>query len=66
MNGRNESEQIATVKYLEDMLGQLRQMAVNHKLEFLAYLIDMAHIEAVDILRRGQSNPGIDKRDSAA
>jgi hypothetical protein len=40
-----------TLGYIHAMLGELRGMAEAEKLDMLAYLIDMAHTEAGDILR---------------
>jgi hypothetical protein len=40
-----------TLDYLQSMLGQLRQMADAERLDMLAYLIEMAYIEASDIIR---------------
>ncbi|MER2534549.1 MAG: hypothetical protein ABTQ31_05230 [Rhizobiaceae bacterium] len=40
-----------TLDYLQSMLGQLRQMAEAEGLDMLAYLIEMAYIEASDIIR---------------
>lgn len=40
-----------SLDYLQSMLGQLRIMAEAERLDFLAYLIEMAYIEAGDIIR---------------
>ena len=37
--------------YLQSMLGQLRTMAEAERCDMLAYLIEMAYIEASDIIR---------------
>jgi hypothetical protein len=37
--------------YLQAMLGQLRTMAEAERCDMLAYLIEMAYIEASDIIR---------------
>ena len=37
--------------YLQSMLGQLRTMAQAERCDMLAYLIEMAYIEASDIIR---------------
>lgn len=34
--------------YIADMAGQLQQMAQRERLDFLAYLLDLARIEAGD------------------
>lgn len=66
MNGKRIDEQISTIKYIGDMLGQLRFMAASQKLDLLAYLIDMAHIEATDVARKQHQSIEADKGDSAA
>lgn len=53
-------EQIArrrtdTLDYVQAMLGQLRTMAEAERCDMLAYLIEMAYVEASDILRGEQS-----------
>lgn len=40
-----------TLDYVQSMLGQLRTMAKNERCDMLAYLIEMAYVEASDILR---------------
>lgn len=40
-----------TLDYMQSMLGQLRQMAEVERCHMLAYLIEMAYIEAGDIMR---------------
>jgi hypothetical protein len=40
-----------TLDYLEGMLAELRALAQAERLDMLAYLIDMAHVEAADIAR---------------
>lgn len=37
--------------YIQSMLGQLRQMAEVERCDMLAYLVEMAYIEASDIIR---------------
>ncbi|MCO5084980.1 MAG: hypothetical protein M9955_25380 [Rhizobiaceae bacterium] len=44
-------EQTETLEYLQSMLAQLRTLAQAEHHDMLAYLIDMAHMEAVDIAR---------------
>ncbi|MEQ8601954.1 MAG: hypothetical protein RID96_10795 [Nitratireductor sp.] len=41
-----------TLDFIQSMLAQLRTMAEAERLEMLAYLIEMAYVEAGD-LRRG-------------
>jgi hypothetical protein len=45
-DGRSDS-----LDYLQSMLGQLRNLAESEKYDVLTYLIDMAYLEASDILR---------------
>ena len=40
-----------TLDYLQSMLGQLRTLAEAERLDMLAYLIEMAYLEASDIIR---------------
>lgn len=41
------------LEYIQAMLGQLRLMAEDHRLDMLSYMIELAYIEANDI-RRGE------------
>lgn len=45
--------------YMQSMLGQLRTMAESERCDMLAYLIEMAYIEASDIIR-GQRPARVD------
>ena len=56
-----------TLDYLQSMLGQLRTMAEAERCDMLAYLIEMAYVEASDIIR-GERPARVqpDKRRSAA
>ena len=40
-----------TLDYIQSMLGQLRNMAEAERCDMLAYLIEMAYVEANDIVR---------------
>lgn len=40
-----------TLDYVQAMLGQLRIMALAERSDMLAYLIEMAYVEASDIIR---------------
>lgn len=40
-----------TLDYMQSMLGQLRTMAEAERCDLLAYLIEMAYVEASDIIR---------------
>jgi uncharacterized tellurite resistance protein B-like protein len=56
-----------TLDYLQQMLGQLRNMAEAERCDFLAYLIEMAYIEAGDIIRGERpSRIAQDKADTPA
>lgn len=61
-----------TLDYLQSMLGELRTMAEAERHDMLAYLIEIAYIEASDIIRGarpariGPSSVFHHKRDSAA
>ena len=62
-----------SLDYLRSMLGQLRDIAQGERADMLAYLIEMAYVEASDILRGARpvrtderSNLANRKRDSAA
>jgi hypothetical protein len=46
--GRKRAE---TLDYIQSMLGQLRIMAENEQCDMLAYLIEMAYVEASDVVR---------------
>ena len=51
-------EQTETLEYLQSMLAQLRTLAQAEHYDMLAYLIDMAHMEAVDIARGTRPSSG--------
>ena len=46
-SGKGRSD---TIDYIQSMLGQLRNMAQAERYDVLAYLIEMAYVEAGDIL----------------
>lgn len=53
--------------YLQSMLGQLRTMAQAERCDMLAYLIEMAYLEAGDIIRGERPlNVRDDQRNGAA
>lgn len=57
----------AKLEYVHSMLGQLRRMAADEEHEMLAYLIEMACLEANDIMRGAcPSRVRRNQRDSAA
>jgi hypothetical protein len=47
-DGQNREQ---TLEYVKAMLAQLRAMAEAEKCDMLAYLIEMAHLEASETLR---------------
>lgn len=59
--------QAETLDYIQGMLGQLRTMADAEHCEMLAYLVEMAYIEATAIIH-GDEASGIagDERDSTS
>lgn len=62
VNGRT-----ARLDYLQQMLRELREMAEAERCDMLVYLIEMAYLEASDIIR-GQRplRVGIDKGNATA
>lgn len=62
--GKDRAE---TTEFIQSMLGQLRSMAQAEKLDMLAYLIEMAYLEAGEAVRGEQqaAKPG-HKRSGAA
>jgi hypothetical protein len=61
--GRKRNE---TLDYIQSMLAQLRTMAEAERCDMLAYLIEMAYLEASDILRGEQPSHVEKKRDRSA
>ena len=56
-----------TLDYIQSMLGQLRSMAEAERCDMLAYLIEMAYLEASDIIRGERpSRIAEQKRNSSA
>jgi hypothetical protein len=67
MNAPAASNPTDKVDYVRSMLKQLQDMARDEGNDMLAYLIEMAHIEASDIVRRSRSSRiAFDERHSAA
>lgn len=52
MHGTHGLRRQETLDYLETMLAQLRTMAQAERCDMLAYLIEMAYLEAGDAARR--------------
>jgi len=48
---QHDRKRADTIDYLQFMLGQLKIMADSEGFDMLAYLIDMAHLEARDLGR---------------
>ena len=42
-------------RYLVEAVAELALIARRHRLDILGYLLDMAHLEAEEIVRRGKS-----------
>ena len=59
MDAQPGKRRAETLEYIQSMLGQLRVMATVENHDMLAYLIEMAHIEASDTLRNivGSESP---------
>lgn len=56
-----------TLDYIQSMLGQLRIMAEVERCGMLAYLIEMAYVEAGDVARSdGPSSSRVHKRNTSA
>lgn len=51
MRRQTNPRRTETLDYIQSMLGQIRVMAEAERYDMLAYLIEMAYIEASDILR---------------
>lgn len=65
MSGEREKT-AETLDYIGTMLGQLQAMSREHGQDMLAYLIDMAQIEAREQLALTQQASVRKQRDSAA
>jgi hypothetical protein len=51
MHSQAAKKRAETLDYIQSMLGQLRNMAETEHCDVLAYLIEMAYLEASDIVR---------------
>jgi hypothetical protein len=51
MHSQPGKKRTETLDYMQSMLGQLRLMAQAERCDMLAYLIEMAYVEASDIIR---------------
>jgi hypothetical protein len=54
MSGNPEMRRTESLDYIQTMLGQLRDMAAAERLDMLTYLVEMAYVEASDIIRGGR------------
>jgi hypothetical protein len=59
--GDSSDNQQETLEFIHSMLGQLRTMAEGAHWAMLAYLIQMASVEAADLRERHLSGSGPDK-----
>jgi hypothetical protein len=56
-----------TLDYIQTLLGQLRAMAEAERCDMLTYLIEMAYVEASDIIRGERASRVLqDKRNRAS
>ena len=51
MRQHHGGKRTETLDYLHSMLGQLRVMAEAERCDMLAYLIEMAYLEAGDLIK---------------
>lgn len=61
MHAQPGKERTETIEYIQSMLGQLRLMAQGERCDMLAYLIEMAYLEAGEVMR-GERPSGISKQ----
>jgi hypothetical protein len=67
MHSQPAKKRAETLDYIQSMLGQLRGMAEAERCDMLAYLIEMAYLEASDVLRGERpSRVAEQKRDRSA
>jgi hypothetical protein len=67
MRHNDSRKRIETLDYMQSMLGQLRVMAENERCDMLAYLIEMAFLEAGEVARGERpSRASREKRGSVA
>ena len=45
--------------YMQSMLGEMRTMAKAERYDMLAYLIEMAYLEASDLMRAGRAQGAV-------
>ena len=51
MHSQASKKRKETLDYMQSMLSQLRTMAESERCDMLVYLIDMAYLEASDMIR---------------
>jgi hypothetical protein len=51
MQEAGKNRRTDALDYMQSMLGQLRTMAEAERYDFLAYLVELAYVEAGDIAR---------------
>lgn len=64
MHQQPDKSRAETIEYIQSMLAQLRSMAHAEKFDMLAYLIEMAYLEAGEALRGEMRSTGPDKKRS--
>lgn len=50
--GESKFSRIENIRYIQQMLGELRSMAKLNDLDMLAYLIEIAYIESNDLMAK--------------
>jgi len=67
MHSQPGKKRTESLDYIQSMLGQLRLMAEAEHCDMLAYLIEMAYLEASDVIRGERpSHIAEQKRNSSA
>ena len=66
MHSRPGKKHTETLDYIQSMLAQLRGMAEIERCDMLAYLIEMAYLEASDAVRGERPSHAGQKRNSSA
>ena len=65
MHSQPGKKRVETLDYIQSMLGQLRNMAEAEQCDMLAYLIEMAYVEASDVAR-GERPSHVEKKRNAS
>lgn len=66
MHSQPIKKRTETLDYIQSMLGQLRTMAENERCDMLAYLIEMAYVEASDVVRGERPSPFAEEKRNAS